>query len=183
MMPYRRLGLSILASLVLAVPALVNAQQVPRARRVGSTTVGEARLELLAYDDGTVTAGTSATMTAAMARWRGDELRAWLDTANAVMRAPPPSEGAGEVTVSTPIDGLWLVRQMTAKSTTYVLSIISPASSEVLDTSPSAAQVQALLKLLVRADAAMRGMTPDSLLRPQVSAGGRASSSARRCCR
>jgi len=172
-----------LASLVLAIPALASAQQVPRARRIGSTTVGDARLELLAYDDGTVTAGTSATMTAAMARWRGDELRAWLDTANAVMRAPQPSEADGEVTVSTPIDGLWLVRQMTAKNTTYVLSVISPASSEVLDTAPTATQVQALLKLLVRADAAMRGMTPDSVLHPQVSAGVRASSSALRCCR
>lgn len=172
-----------LASLVLATPAIGGAQQVPRARRIGTAVVGDARLELLAYDDGTVTAGTSATMTSAMARWRGNELRAWLDTANAVMRAREPAATEGEVTVSTPIEGLWLVRQMTTKSTTYVLSIISPASPEVLDTSPTAAQVQALLKLLVRADAAMRSMTPDSVLHPQTSVGGRASSSALRCCR
>jgi len=170
-----------LASCVLAIPALVSAQQVPRARRIGTAVVGDARLELLAYDDGTVTAGTSATMTSAMARWRGDELRAWLDTANAVMRVPQPAEGQGEMTVSTPIDGLWLVRQMTARNTIYVLSIISPASSEVLDTSPTAVQVQALLKLLGRADAVMRAMTPDSVLHSRVS--GRASSSALRCCR
>lgn len=182
-MPYRRLGLTILASLVLAPPALLGAQHVPRARRVGTAVVGDARLELLAYDDGTVTAGTSATMTSAMARWRGNELRAWLDTANAVMRVPEPAAADGEVTVATPIEGLWLVRQMTSKNTTYVLSVISPASPEVLDTSPTAAQVQALLKLLVRADAAMRGMTPDSLLRPRATAGVRASSSAPRCCR
>jgi len=172
-----------LASLAFATPALVSAQQVPRARRIGTAVVGDARLELLAYDDGTVTAGTSATMTSAMARWRGDELRAWLDTANAVMRVREPAVADGEVSISTPIEGLWLVRQMTAKSTTYVLSIISPASPEVLDTSPTAAQVQALLKLLVRADAAMRSMTPDSVLHPQASVGGRASSSALRCCR
>jgi len=73
-MPYRRLGLTILASLALAIPGLAAAQHVPRARRVGTVVVGDARLELLAYDDGTVTAGTSATMTSAMARWRGDEL-------------------------------------------------------------------------------------------------------------
>jgi hypothetical protein len=167
-MPHHRLGLIVLASLGLAFPALAPAQQVPRARRIGAVVVGEARLELLAYDDGTVTAGTSATMTSAMARWRGDELRAWLDTANAVMRVPEPAADVGEVTVSTPIDGLWLVRQMSAKSTTYVLSVISPASPAVLDTSPTAAQVQALLKLLARADAAMRGMTPDSLLHSRL---------------
>lgn len=172
-----------IASLALAIPALASAQQVPRARRIGTAVVGDARLELLAYDDGTVTAGTSATMTSAMARWRGNELRAWLDTANAVMRVPEPAATAGEVSVETPIEGLWLVRQMTAKRTTYVLSIISPASPEVLDTSPTAAQVQALLKLLVRADAAMRSMTPDSVLHPQASVGGRGSSSALRCCR
>ena len=167
-MPHHRLGLIVLASLGLAFPALAPPQQVPRARRIGAVVVGEARLELLAYDDGTVTAGTSATMTSAMARWRGDELRAWLDTANAVMRVPEPAADEGEVTVSTPIDGLWLVRQMSAKSTTYVLSVISPASPAVLDTSPTAAQVQALLKLLARADAAMRGMTPDSLLHSRL---------------
>ena len=182
-MAYRRLGLTVLASLTLAVPAIAAAQHVPRARRVGAVVVGDARLELLAYDDGTVTAGTSATMTSAMARWRGDELRAWLDTANAVMRMAEPAAGDGEVTVSTPIEGVWLVRQMTAKSTTWVLSVISPASPEVLDTSPTTAQVQVLLKLLARADAAMRGMTPDSLLHPQATAGGRANSSALRCCR
>lgn len=182
-MPYRRLGLFMLASVVLATPALLSAQHVPRARRVGAATVGDARLELLAYDDGTVTAGTSATMTSAMARWRGAELRAWLDTANAVMRVPEPAAADGEVTVSTPIEGLWLVRQMTSKSTTYVLSIISPASPEVLDTSPTAAQVQALLKLLARADAAMRGMTPDSVLHPRPTSAAGASSSALRCCR
>jgi hypothetical protein len=167
-MPYRRLGLIVFASFGLAFPAVAHAQHVPRARRIGAVVVGDARLELLAYDDGTVTAGTSATMTSAMARWRGDELRAWLDTANAVMRAPEPATDDGEVTVSTPIDGLWLVRQMTAKSTTYVLSVISPASPEVLDTSPTAVQVQALLKLLARADAAMRSMTPDSLLHSRL---------------
>ena len=167
-MPYRRLGLIVLASFGLALPAVAHAQHVPRARRIGTVAVGESRLELLAYDDGTVTAGTSATMTSAMARWRGDELRAWLDTAMAVMRAPEPAADQGEVTVSTPIDGLWLVRQMTARNTTYVLSVISPASPEVLDTSPSAAQVQALLKMLARADAAMRGMTPDSLLHARL---------------
>ena len=167
-MPYRRLGLLVLASLGIAFPAVARSQHVPRARRIGAVAVGEARLELLAYDDGTVTAGTSATMTSAMARWRGDELRAWLDTASAVMRAPEPAADEGEVTVSTPIDGLWLVRQMTAKNTTYVLSVISPASPEVLDASPTAAQVQALLKLLARADAAMRSMTPDSLLHSRL---------------
>jgi hypothetical protein len=182
-MPYRRLGLTILASLALAIPGLAAAQHVPRARRVGTVVVGDARLELLAYDDGTVTAGTSATMTSAMARWRGDELRAWLDTANAVMQAPQPTEADGEVSVSTPIEGLWLVRQMTARNTTYVLSVISPASPAVLDTAPTAAQVEALIKLLVRADAAMRGMTPDSLLHPRATAGGRASLSALQCCR
>jgi hypothetical protein len=171
-MPYRRLGLIILASLLLTSPALVAAQHVPRARRVGSVVLGDARLELLAYDDGTVTASTAATMSSAMARWRGDELRAWLDTANAVMSSPEPAATEGEVTVSTPIEGLWLVRQMTAKSTTYVLSVISPASPEVLDTSPTAAQVQALLKLLVRADEAMRGMTPDSLFHPRLARRG-----------
>jgi hypothetical protein len=167
-MPYRRLGLLVVAGLGLAFPARGQAQAVPRARRVGAVVVGDARLELLAYGDGTVTAGTSATMTSAMARWRGDELRAWLDTAIAVMRAPEPAADDGEVTVSTPIDGLWLVRQMTARSTTYVLSVISPASPEVLDTSPTSAQVQALLKLLARADAAMRSMTPDSLLHARL---------------
>ena len=171
-MPYRRLGLTILASLALVLPDLAAAQHVPRARRVGAVVVGDARLELLAYDDGTVTAGTSATMTSAMARWRGDELRAWLDTANAVMKMPQPTEAEGEVSVSTPIEGLWLVRQMTAKNTTYVLSVISPASPEVLDTAPTAAQVESLIKLLVRADAAMRGMTPDSLLHPRLAARG-----------
>jgi hypothetical protein len=182
-MPSRRLGLILLASVLLAAPAFVTAQVAPRARRVGTAIVGDAHLELLAYGDGTVTAGTSATMTSAMARWRGDELRAWLDTANAVMRVPEPTAVQGEVTVATPIDGLWLVRQMTAKRTTYVLSVISPASAEVLDTAPTAAQVQALLKLLVRADAAMRSMTPDSVLHPPATAGGRASSTALRCCR
>jgi len=183
-MPYRRLGLTILASLALAIPTLASAQRlptlasaqrIPRARHVGSVVVGEARLELLAYDDGTVTAGTAATMTSALARWRGDELRAWLDTAIAVMRTPEPKEADGEISVATPIEGLWLVRQMTAHNTTYVLSVISPASPEVLDTAPTAAQVQALLKLLIRADAAMRGMTPDSLLRPRLAGrnGGR----------
>jgi hypothetical protein len=167
-MPHHRLGLIVLASLALAMPAVAHPQHVPRARRIGAVVVGEARLELLAYDDGTVTAGTSATMTSALARWRGDELRAWLDTANAVMRAPEPAADDGEVTVSTPIDGLWLVRQMRARSTTYVLSVISPASPEVLDTSPTAVQVQALLKLLARADAAMRSMTPDSLLHSRL---------------
>ena len=167
-MPYRRLGLTVLASFLLATPSLAGAQHVSRARRVGTVVVGDARLELLAYDDGTVTAATAATMTSAMARWRGDELRAWLDTANAVMRSREPVAGEGEVTISTPIDGLWLVRQMTPRSSTYVLSVISPASPEVLDTAPTAAQLQALLKLLVRADAAMRGMTPDSLLHPRV---------------
>ena len=171
-MPYCRLGLTVLASLMLATPSLAGAQHVPRARRIGSVVVGEARLELLAYDDGTVTAGTAATMTSAMARWRGDELRAWLDTANAVMRSREPTSGDGEVTIATPIDGLWLVRQMTTHSSTYVLSVISPASPEVLDTSPSAAQLQALLKLLLRADAAMRGMTPDSLLHPRLAGRG-----------
>ncbi len=171
-MPYRRLGLTILASLALATPALAAAQHVPRSRRVGSVVLGDARLELLAYDDGTVTASTAATMTSAMARWRGDELRTWLDTANAVMRCPQPKDAEGEVSVSTPIEGLWLVRQMTAKGSSFVLSVISPASPEVLDTSPTAAQVQTLLKLLVRADAAMRGMTPDSLLRPRLAARG-----------
>jgi hypothetical protein len=174
-MPYRRLGLIMYACLVLAMPTLARAQRVPRARHVGSVVVGDARLELLAYDDGTVTAGTAATMTSAMARWHGDELRAWLDTAMAVMRAREPTAAEGEVSVATPIAGLWLVRQMTAHGTTYVLSVISPASPEVLDTAPTAAQVQALLKLLARADAAMRGMTPDSLLRPRLAArtGGR----------
>lgn len=172
MMPSRRLGFFVLASFALALPPSAGAQSVPRARRVGSAVVGEARLELLAYDDGTVTAGTSSTMTAAMARWRGDELRVWLDTANAVMRYPEPTATDGEVSISTPIDGLWLVRQMTAKGSTYVLSIISPASPEVLDTSPTAAQLQTLLKLLVRADAAMRGMTPDSLLHPRLASRG-----------
>jgi hypothetical protein len=174
-MPYRRLGLIALASFVLATPVLAAAQQAPqppRARRIGSVVLGDARLELLAYDDGTVTASTAATMSSAMARWRGDELRAWLDTANAVMRSREPTATDGEVSISTPIDGLWLVRQMTAKSSTYVLSVISPASSEVLDTSPTAAQVQALLKLLVRADSAMRGMTPDSLMHPRVARRG-----------
>lgn len=171
-MPYRRLGLTVLASLVLATPLIAGAQRVPRARRVGSVVVGDARLELLAYDDGTVTAGTAATMTSAMARWRGEELRAWLDTANAVMRTPVPSEAEGEVSVATPIEGLWLVRQMTSHSSTYVLSVISPASPEVLDTSPTAAQVQALLRMLVRADAAMRGMTPDSLLHSRLAGRG-----------
>jgi len=171
-MPYRRLGLTVLASLVLATPSLAAAQHVPRARRIGSVVVGDARLELLAYDDGTVTAATAATMTSAMARWRGDELRAWLDTANAVMRSREPAAGEGEVTIATPIDGLWLVRQMTAHNSTYVMSVISPASPEVLDTSPSAAQLQALLKLLLRADAAMRGMTPDSLLHPRLARRG-----------
>ena len=167
-MPHRRLGLTILVSFALATPAPAAAQRVPRAVRVGSVVLGDARLELLAYDDGTVTASTSATMTSAMARWRGDELRAWLDTANAVMRCPEPNGAEGEVSISTPIDGLWLVRQMTARRSSFVLSVISPASPEVLDTSPTAAQVQALLKLLVRADAAMRGMTPDSLLHPRL---------------
>jgi len=171
-MPYRRLGLTVLASFLLATPSLAGAQHVPRARRVGTVVVGDARLELLAYDDGTVTAATAATMTSAMARWRGDELRAWLDTANAVMRSREPVAGEGEVTISTPIDGLWLVRQMTPRSSTYVLSVISPASPEVLDTAPTAAQLQALLKLLVRADAAMRGMTPDSLLHPRLAGRG-----------
>jgi len=171
-MPYRRLGLTVLASFLLATPSLAGAQHVPRARRVGTVVVGDARLELLAYDDGTVTAATAATMTSAMARWRGDELRAWLDTANAVMRSREPVAGEGEVTISTPIDGLWLVRQMTPRSSTYVLSVLSPASPEVLDTAPTAAQLQALLKLLVRADAAMRGMTPDSLLHPRVAGRG-----------
>lgn len=167
-MPYRRLGLTILASLALATPALAAAQHVPRSRRLGTVVLGDARLELLAYDDGTVTASTSATMSSAMARWRGDELRAWLDTANAVMRHPEPTPAEGEVSIATPIEGLWLVRQMTAKNSTFVLSVISPASPAVLDTSPTAAQVQALLKLLARADVAMRGMTPDSLLRPRL---------------
>jgi hypothetical protein len=45
-----------------------------------------------------------------------------------------------------------------------VLSVISPASPEVLDAMPSAAQVHALLKSLGKADGVMRGMTPDSLL-------------------
>jgi hypothetical protein len=171
-MPYRRLGLIVVASFALAGPVVAHAQHVPRARRIGAVVVGDARLELLAYDDGTVTAGTSATMTSAMARWRGDDLRAWLDTANAVMRAPVPADSDGDLTVSTPIDGLWLVRQMTARNTTYVLSVISPASPEVLDTSPTAAQVQSLLKLLARADAAMRGMTPDSLLHARLAGRG-----------
>lgn len=171
-MPYRRLGLITLASLLLVTPALAAAQHVPRARRVGSVALGDARLELLAYDDGTVTASTAATMSSAMARWRGNELRAWLDTANAVMSSPGPTDVEGEVTLSTPIEGLWLVRQMTAKRSTYVLSVISPASPEVLDTSPTAAEVQALLKLLVRADSAMRGMTPDSLLHPRFARRG-----------
>lgn len=171
-MPYYRLGLTVLASLTLATSALASAQRVPRARRIGSVAVGEARLELLAYDDGTVTAGTSATMTSAMARWRGDELRAWLDTANAVLRCPEPDSAAGEVDVATPIDGLWLVRQMRARSSTYVLSVISPASSEVLDTAPTMAQLQALIRMLGRADAAMRVMTPDSLLHPRLAGRG-----------
>ncbi len=163
-MPYRRLGLIVLTSLALAAPVLASAQRVPRARRIGSVAVGDVRLELLAYDDGTVTASTSSTMTSAMARWRGDELRAWLDTAGAILRCPEPEAADGEVSVATPIDGLWLVRQMRAKSSTYVLSIISPASPEVLDTSPTAAQLQALIRMLMRADVAMRAMTPDSVL-------------------
>jgi len=172
-MPSRRLGFTLLASVTLAIAALpAAAQHVPRARRIGSVVVGDARLELLAYDDGTVTAGTSSTMTSAMARWRGDELRAWLDTAGAVLRCPQPTDTLHEVTVATPIDGLWLVRQMRARGSTFVLSVISPASAEVLDTSPTAAQLQALLKLLTRADAAMRGMTPDSLLRSRVARRG-----------
>jgi hypothetical protein len=172
-MSSRRLRRILLASLALVIPALpAVAQRVPRARRIGAVVVGDARLELLAYDDGTVTAGTSTTMTSAMARWRGDELRAWLDTASAVLRCPQPADTVHEVTVATPIDGLWLVRQMRARNSTYVLSVISPASAEVLDTSPTTAQLQALLKLLARADAAMRGMTPDSLLHSRVARRG-----------
>ena len=167
-MPYHRLGLVVLAGLVLAAPVLASAQRVPRVRRIGSVVVGEARLDLVAYDDGTVTAGTSATMTSAMARWRGDELRAWLDTANAILRSPEQTAATGEVNIATPIDGLWLVRQMRARSSTYVLSVISPASSEVLDTTPTAAQLQTLIRMLMRADAAMRVMTPDSLLHPRL---------------
>jgi hypothetical protein len=163
-MPYRRLGLIVLTSLALAAPMFASAQRVPRARRIGAVIVGDARLELLAYDDGTVTAGTSSTMTSAMARWRGDELRAWVDTASAILRCPEPEAADGEVSVATPIEGMWLVRQMHAKSSTYVLSIISPASPEVLDTSPTAAQLQVLIRMLMRADVAMRAMTPDSVL-------------------
>jgi hypothetical protein len=170
-MPYRRLSLTLLAGLSLAVPVHAGAQRIPHARHVGSVTVGDSRLELLAYDDGTVTAGAGSTMTSAMARWRGDELRAWLDTAGAVMRYREPVSGDGEVSVATPIEGLWLVRQVTAKSSTYVLSVISPASAEVLDTAPTTAQVNALLRMLRRADGVMRSMTPDSLLRPQAASG------------
>ena len=61
---------------------------------------------------------------------------------------------------------------MSTRGSTFVLSVISPASAEVLDTSPTAAQLQALLKLLTRADAAMRGMTPDSLLHSRVARRG-----------
>lgn len=143
------------------------AQRLPVARHVASAVVGDARLELLAYDDGTVTAGAGSTMTSALARWQGDALHAWLDTARAVMSFVPDS-GAGDVSVATPIEGLWLVRQITSRGSTYVLSVISPASSAVLDAVPSAAQVHALLKGLGKADSVMRVMTPDSLLRKRL---------------
>lgn len=167
-MPYRRLSLTLAVCLSFAMPSQARAQSVPRARHVGSVVVGDARLELLAYDDGTVTASAGTTMTSALARWRGDELRSWLDTANAVVRYKEPADADGEVTVATPVDGLWLVRQMTATSSTYVLSVISPASPEVLDAAPTASQVRALLKGLSRADSVMRGMTPDSVLRQRL---------------
>ena len=109
-MPSLRLGFTLLASATLAIAALpAAAQHVPRARRIGAVVVGDARLELLAYDDGTVTAGTSSTMTSAMARWRGDELRAWLDTASAVLRCPQPTDTLHEVTVATTACG-WCAR-------------------------------------------------------------------------
>lgn len=164
MMPYRRLSLTLVVGLLVAVPTHASAQRVPVARHVASVVVGDARLELLAYDDGTVTAGAASTMTSALARWKGDELRAWIDTASAVMRYDEPVSGESQVTVATPIDGLWLVRQLSAKGSTYVLSVISPASPEVLDAMPSASQVNALLKALGKADSVMRGMTPDSLV-------------------
>jgi hypothetical protein len=163
-MPHRRLSLTLIAALWLAAPPSARAQRIPTARHVASVVVGEVRLELLAYDDGTVTAGADSTMTSALARWKGDELRVWLDTANAVMRYSEPVGVEGDVTVSTPIAGLWLVRKLSATGSTYVLSVISPASPEVLDAMPSAAQVHALLKSLGKADGVMRGMTPDSLL-------------------
>lgn len=160
----RRVAALLLSCASCLATSRAMAQHVPAARHVASAVVGESRLELLAYDDGTVTAGGGSTMTSALARWQGDALRAWLDTAKQVMSFVPDS-GAGDLSVATPIDGLWLVRQITARRSTYVLSVISPASSAVLDAVPSAAQVQTLLKGLGRADSVMRALTPDSLLR------------------
>ena len=165
-MPHRRLSLTLLAGLCVSLPlhAQAPAQRVPQTRHVASVVVGEARLEVIAYDDGTVTAGAASTMTSALARWHGEELRSWLDTASAVMRYNEPVGAEGEVTVATPIDGLWLVRQVTAKGSTYVLSVISAASPAVLDLMPTAAQMQTLLKALGKADSTMRVISPDSLM-------------------
>jgi hypothetical protein len=151
----------------LAAPLVVaTGQRAAHSRHVGTAVVGDARLDLLAYDDGTVTASAGPITSSAYARWRGDDLRLWLDTAAAVVRYGEATVSGEEVTLSTPIDGIWLVRRVTSTGSSYVLSVISPASAEVLDTRPTTAQLTALLKLLSRADTVMRNMTPDSVLHP-----------------
>jgi hypothetical protein len=129
--------------------------------------VGDARLDLFAFDDGTVVASASSPMADALATWQGDELRAWLDTAGAVLRYDEPVDGDVGVTVATPITGLWLVRRLTEGGSSYVLSVISPASPAVLDAIPTAPQLQRLLEALGQADSVMRDMTADSLPHPR----------------
>jgi hypothetical protein len=151
-----------------SIGATAGAQRVAHSRHIGAVVVGDARLELQAFDDGTVTASAGPTTASAFARWHGDELRLWIDTAAAVVRYSEPAAADEALTLSTPIDGIWIVRNVTAAGSTYVLSVISPASSEVLDTRPTAAQVNALLRLLSRADTVMRSITPERVLHPPV---------------
>jgi hypothetical protein len=161
----------VLLLLTLVAPTVggaASAQRVVHSRHVGVAMVGDARLDLQAFDDGTVTASAGPTPASAFARWHGDELRLWLDTAAAVVRYSEPAATDESLTLSTPIDGIWIVRNVTAAGSTYVLSVISPASPEVLDTRPTAAQLTMLLKLLSRADTVMRSITPERVLHPPV---------------
>lgn len=164
----RRSVTTILAVLMLATPLFAHAQRMPQSRHVGSAMVGEARLELFAFDDGTVIATANSPMVDALASWHGEELRTWLDTAAAVLRHEEVIGGDRGATIATPITGIWLVRQMTAGGSSYVLSVISPASGAVLDARPSAPQIQTLLRALGQADSVMRDMTGDSLPRSHV---------------
>lgn len=172
----RHVSFTLVVAVALGAAVHADAQRVAHARYVGSLMLGDARVELMAYDDGVVTASAGSEMSFALARWRGDELRAWLDTAGAVVRYSRAVDPDDEITLSTPIDGVWLVRKLTKAGSTYVVSVISPTSPQVVDATPTATQIAAFLRGLSRADTVMREMTPDSLLRagPDRAPAGRA---------